>query len=152
MSVWDRPWLELALLALLAIGLAELLRQGLRRWWRSVRARSRGRQATQAERRAARLLRRAGFEIEAVQPRGRYSVLVDERPRTIDVRADYLVRRSGRRLVAEVKSGRVVTEVSCAATRRQLLEYLVAYEVDGVLLVDMTAGRVREVRFPPSAT
>ena len=34
------------------------------------------------------------------------------------------------------------------ATRRQLLEYALAYDVDGVLLVDMTAGRLHQVEFP----
>jgi hypothetical protein len=52
------------------------------------------------------------------------------------------------RLVAEVKSGKIAASLACAATRRQLLEYRLAYDVDGVMLVDMAAGRVHEVRFP----
>ena len=35
-----------------------------------------------------------------------------------------------------------------AATRRQLMEYAIAYDVDGVLLVDMESEKVRRVAFP----
>ena len=33
-------------------------------------------------------------------------------------------------------------------TRRQLLEYAYVFGLDGVLLVDMAAGAIREVEFP----
>ena len=52
------------------------------------------------------------------------------------LRADLLVTRNGRRYVAEVKTGRTAPRLDCAATRRQLLEYRIAFGVDGVLLVD----------------
>jgi len=126
----------------------QILLGWLRRFWASARARARGRHASRAERKAARLLRSEGFEIEAVQPPTRLRIVVDDRPRTVSLRADYLVSRGGLRLVAEVKSGRVSASLACAATRRQLLEYRVAYDVDGVVLVDMAAKQVHEVRFP----
>jgi hypothetical protein len=37
--------------------------------------------------------------------------------------------------------------LSSAATRRQLLEYRLAFDVDGVLLVDVETGEVSEVEF-----
>jgi hypothetical protein len=49
--------------------------------------------------------------------------------------------------VAEVKSGKLAPRIETAATRRQLLEYRVAFDVDGVLLVDEEAGRVSEIVF-----
>ena len=63
-------------------------------------------------------------------------------------RADLLVERDGRLYVADVKSGALATDPTLPATRRQLLEYLLAYEVDGALLVDMEARQIREVVFP----
>jgi hypothetical protein len=66
----------------------------------------------------------------------------------VDLRADYVVEHGGRRYVAEVKSGVFAPRLETAATRRQLLEYRIAFAVDGVLLVDAEEGRVRRVEFP----
>ena len=60
---------------------------------------------------------------------------------------DLRVVRDGRRYVAEVKTGASAPLLTNAATRRQLLEYCVAYQVDSVLLVDVEAQAVREVTF-----
>jgi hypothetical protein len=75
-------------------------------------------------------------------------VVVDGRHRPVELRADYLVRRGSERYVAEVKTGRVAPCLSTAATRRQLLEYRLAYAADGVLLVDMEHKCIHEVEFP----
>ena len=71
----------------------------------------------------------------------------------VDLRADYLVAKGGRTFVAEVKTGRVAPRIESPATRRQLLEYRFAFDVDGVLLVDVDAESVREIAFalPASA-
>jgi hypothetical protein len=50
-----------------------------------------------------------------------------------------------------VKTGRQAPRLGHADTRRQMLEYQLAFEVPGVLLVDAESGRVREVRFPVTA-
>ena len=72
----------------------------------------------------------------------------DGAAQTVDVRADLIVTRGGRRFVAEVKTGELAPRLATVATRRQLLEYAHAFDVDGVLLVDPEAGRVAEVTFP----
>jgi hypothetical protein len=59
-----------------------------------------------------------------------------------------MVLRGGRRFVAEIKTGDQAPDPSFPATRRQLLEYQLVFEVEGLLLVDMAAGRVRTVSFP----
>ena len=82
------------------------------------------------------------------QVEGSYSLVVDGEPLNVPLRADYMVSRRGRRYIAEVKSGKSAPRLSTAATRRQLLEYLVAFEVDGVLLVDGEERQVHEVVFP----
>ncbi len=138
---------------LVALGLGLLLLvQTLRLWLQRRRAgwrsRRRNRVAARAEQRAERLLARAGYRVLEVQPRLGWSIVVDGREEAIELRADLLVARRGRRYVADVKSGRFAPDLRTAATRRQLLEYLVAYRTDGVLLVDMEAEQIREVRFP----
>jgi hypothetical protein len=109
---------------------------------------SRARRGAAGEVAAEPLLRRLGYDIEARQAAAEWTVRVDGEARAVAVRADYLVRRGSRLLAADVKTGRLAPRIESAATRRQLLEYRLAFEVDGVLLVDVEEGRVEEVEFP----
>jgi hypothetical protein len=79
---------------------------------------------------------------------GTYDIAVDGERVAIDVRADYVVALEGKRYVAEVKTGTFAPRIETSATRRQLLEYSVAFDVDGILLVDADAGHVRLVEIP----
>jgi len=134
-------WIALAACASLAalVQTARLTWGQLTRTWK---ARSRARRATAGEVRAETLVMRAGYEVLARQVPGRWTVHADGEPMEVALRADLLVSRAGRRYVAEVKTGRVAPRLDCAATRRQLLEYRVAFGVDGVLLVDAESDRV----------
>lgn len=78
-------------------------------------------------------------------------VEVDGTPIDVPIRVDLVVRRGRRSYVAEVKTGAQAPRIEHAPTRRQLLEYRMAMAVDGALLVDAEAGRVREVVFPGRA-
>jgi hypothetical protein len=137
-----------------AFGAFALL-QTIRLWWlrgaaarRLARARARGRNGEQA---AVGLMERSGYCIDALQPVRRWTIHCDGEPQEIELRADLLVSRAGRRFVAEVKTGDGAPRLQTPATRRQLLEYSVAYDADGVLLVDVEAQRIHEVTFPRSA-
>ena len=133
-----------------ALGVALLIQRA-----RPRRARKRKRQAflaraewaARAEELAAQVLREAGYTILSDQSEHVWDIYVDGEAHPITLRADYLVRRGGRRYVAEVKTGRTAPDVTCAATRRQLLEYRVAYDVAGVILVDMESYSLHEVDF-----
>jgi hypothetical protein len=135
----------------LAVCVTLVLLQTLRLWLRNARPRwalrSRARRGAAGEAAAEPLLRQLGYDVEARQPAAEWTVRVGGEARTVGVRADYLVRRRGRRLAADVKTGRLAPRIESAATRRQLLEYRLAFEVDGVLLVDVEEGRVEEVEF-----
>ncbi len=124
----------------------------LARWWRtwrgSLRARRRAGRAVAGETTAAGMLRKAGFRIVARQARTWWSPLFDGEAYEIEVRADYLVEAEGELLVAEVKTGREAPELATAATRRQLLEYRVAFDVSGVLLVCPERQAIHRVDFP----
>ena len=130
--------------ALLALVLARLLRA----WRGSWRARRRAARAGAGEDGAARLLRRAGFRIVARQARTAWAPRVDGEPQPIELRADYLVESRGELLVAEVKTGDEAPRLSTAATRRQLLEYLIAFAADGALLVCPERGAIHRIEFP----
>ncbi|NOY89557.1 MAG: hypothetical protein GXP55_00005, partial [Deltaproteobacteria bacterium] len=128
-----------------------LLQSARLRWLRarpSRRARKRLRKALRGERDAERLLEARGFVIEARQQRAELTLRVDGEQVSAGVRADLIVRRGDVRYVAEVKTGKLAPRVDHAATRRQLLEYALVFDVDGVLLVEPEADLVREVEFP----
>lgn len=109
--------------------------------------RRRQRRAERAEIDAAGVLRARGFTVLDDQVEFHWEIHLDGEPRDIELRADYLVSRGRKRYVAEVKSGQCAPSISTAATRRQLLEYRVAYPVDGILLVDMEAVKIHVVDF-----
>jgi hypothetical protein len=116
-----------------------------------ARRRRRWERASRAEQDGCRLLEQVGYVVLGSQVETTYTLLVDGRSTTVLLRADYLVSRDGWRYVAEVKSGRRAPLLETSATRRQLLEYLVAFDVRGVLLVDGETRRVHEVVFPTRA-
>jgi hypothetical protein len=123
-----------------------LLRRARRRIGRNNRRR--GRIAARAEGDAEKLLSRAGYKIVDRQVTGAWTLRVDGEDRDVTVRADLIVRRRRRRYIAEVKTGRSAPRPDLPETRRQLLEYLLAFDVAGVLLVDMEARTVHTVEFP----
>ncbi len=104
--------------------------------------------AAEGEARAIAWLTELGYDIIGAQVAADYPVCVDRETITVGVRADYLVQRSGATYVVEVKTGHAAPRVETPATRRQLLEYRIAFDVDGVLLVDAEAQRVHAVSFP----
>jgi hypothetical protein len=145
MPILPLPWL--AALGLLLVSLTAILtlrlQRGIARW----RGRRRVRRGLRAERKAAALVEAAGYRLQAIQPEARYELRVDGRPQPVTVRGDLLARRRGRLFVVEVKTGRGV-DPAITGTRRQLLEYRHAFEVDGLLLADPEAGELRAVEFP----
>ncbi|MBO6939347.1 MAG: hypothetical protein JJ863_30535 [Deltaproteobacteria bacterium] len=141
----------LALLLLAATAL--LLLQSFRLWQRGrVEARRAKRARTlgkRGERDAKRLLKKGKYRIEREQPTGRLDYEVDGQPREAVLRPDFLVRRGRHRYVADAKAGVDATDLGKRGTRRQLLEYALAFpEVAGVLLVDTERGEIHAVGFP----
>ncbi len=135
--------IEIVVLLLVATVVATIL---LLRWWARLggaRGRARG---LRSERRARRLLERAGYKVLRQGVDGRGHVIVDGQRHTVPLRADYLVERAGRQYVVEVKSGGR-RRPTVDTTRRQLLEYCLAFDVPSVLLVDADDEVIAEICF-----
>lgn len=152
-GLWDRSGdLLLGLAALFAL-IAVV--QTVRIFWLqgepSRRARRRVARAMQGERDAERFVREQGYRILAVQPEYTWQLSVDGRPAQVVLRPDLVLERDGRRYVADVKTGNSAPDPLTSSTRRQLLEYLIACKVDGVLVVDVEARRIRSLVFPTRA-
>jgi hypothetical protein len=144
-DLWPLPALILGLLAAVVLLWSMLLRE---RGRASRASKRRVHRAQQGEREAIDLLEAAGYRVIETQHRGRWWVEVDGEEQEVEVIADLLVERDGWRFIAEVKTGGLATDPTRPATRRQLLEYLLAFEPEGLLLVDMDAGVIHEVGFP----
>jgi hypothetical protein len=135
-------------LVVLAFALVVLLFVLVSAWARRRRAQMRSARAVAGEREAAAILRACGYRIVGSQVEVEYPVELDGETLAMGLRADYLVSKGGATFIAEVKTGARAPHIGTAATRRQLLEYEVAFAVDGVLLVDADTGRIHTVAFP----
>jgi hypothetical protein len=127
--------------AVLALALWAAVTRGSRR------ARRRAARAMDGEATARLLLEAHGYEIRGEQVRGSWSLTVDGETFDFGVRADLVVARDGELLVAEVKTGMLAPDPTFGPTRRQLLEYQLVFEVDGVLVVDADRRTISRVAF-----
>ena len=116
--------------------------------YRRVRMKHRFSRAHKKETEAAAILEDYGYTVLGAQVEGSIDLTQDGDPLSAALRADYWVEKHGRSFIAEAKSGNKVINVLDRGTRRQLLEYLVSYQVDGVLLVNTEDRIVSEVCFP----
>lgn len=150
-ALW--PVLTLVLLAALLVALVG---------WERARGRvgranrRRQRVARRGESAAEVLLAELGYEVVDRQVHQPWTVTVDGHEHTVAARLDLLVERGGLCYAAEVKTGSRAPDPTRPTTRRQLLEYQLLFDVDGVLLVDMEAGVVHTVELsilsaPPRA-
>ncbi|MDD9937902.1 MAG: hypothetical protein OXT09_30100 [Myxococcales bacterium] len=139
----DARWFAASLVALLLLAAGFRIRGVLDR----LRQRARQRRAARGEQRAFPLLESRGYRVVDSQPPAQLMLRVDGEAQEIALRADYLVERAGRRYVAEVKTGRHAPNPRNPDTRRQLLEYRLAYDVAGVLLIDMERRSIHRVDF-----
>ncbi len=145
----QRLWTDETIAAILAgIAVGAFTVWACTRFIRQLRLKLRTGRARRMELRAAGMLEDAGYTVIDTQVAGQTHVVVNGASMHVEVRADYLVKREGRTFVAEAKSGTRAPDPANRATRRQLLEYAIAYDTDGVLLVDTESGTVYEVEFP----
>lgn len=138
---------------LIAILTAVLVVQNATHWFRGFKrrrvARRRARRAAAGEVEAEALAKQLGYRVVERQAATVWQIQVDGEPTPIALRADLMLSKGGRRFVADVKTGQKAPSITNSKTRRQLLEYFLAYDVDGVVLIDMTDGRLRHVDFGP---
>jgi hypothetical protein len=140
--------LRLALAVTASVLVLVVLRQALGVWLRRRRIVHRLEEARRGEVRARGLLEARGYSVVGAQSICSYKLAIDDEELEVPLRADYLVTRDGLRYVAEVKTGALAPYLRTPATRRQLLEYRLAFDVDGILLVDAEQERIHVVRFP----
>lgn len=117
------------------------------RWRTQRRGRRVARRGLRGEVDGVRVLEDAGYVVVDTQVRAKAVVEVDGEDETYELRIDAIVARDGRRFVAEFKTGNAAS-IGSAPTRRQLLEYALAFPDHGLLLIDASEGTLQEVGFP----
>ena len=150
MDLGSIPREALAAVAALAVAIAltQALVHAVRRGLKGQRMALRMQRAARGEARAPAWLEAHGYTVLGAQVAVEHPVQVDDRVVTVALRADYLAEKDGARFVVEVKTGALAPRIETSATRRQILEYRIAFDVDGVVLVDAETGNVHEVTFP----
>jgi hypothetical protein len=146
------PSPALFLFALAVATITLVLGRSAARRWAAWKLRRRMARARRLEADAAELLVAAGYDVLDRQVAGVLPMRVDGAEQAAPLRADYIARRGRRRFVVEVKSGVRAPDPGDRATRRQLLEYAVAWRAHGTLLVNAEAGAVQEIEFPDLRT
>ena len=116
-------------------------------WLRTKRLRKRFSKSRQAEKEAEKILKRNGYAIIDAQKSKPLLVTIGDKIHRYLVRIDYLARKKGKIYVVEVKSGEKIPYITNRETRRQMLEYYLAYQPSGILLLNMKNKSISEVKF-----
>ncbi|HEX5661264.1 MAG TPA: hypothetical protein VFX59_28940 [Polyangiales bacterium] len=122
--------------------------EGLRRTFVAKRSASKAaKHGIKSEKDAEKLLKKLGYQVIQRRPPASYWAVVDGEPQAINLAGDWLLEKGGQSFLAEVKTGKAA-KLENEATRRQILEYQLAFGVDAILLLDMDAKVMRTIRFP----
>lgn len=101
-----------------------------------------------AERAARRELESLGFQIIKHQVETEIGWWIDDQWFETRITADYLVRRNGKNGIVEVKTGNE-SKATHRHTRRQLLEYQVAFSIDEIYLYNADQNKLQRIDFGP---
>ncbi|HZK41001.1 MAG TPA: hypothetical protein VFC91_05540 [Atribacterota bacterium] len=121
-------------------------------WLRAKKLRKRFSKSRQAEKEAEKILRKNGYTIIDAQKSKPILLTIGDKIHRYLVRIDYLARKRGKVFVVEVKSGEKIPYITNRETRRQMLEYYLAYQPCGILLLNMKNKSISEVKFQFEST
>lgn len=103
--------------------------------------------AFDGEKSAHTLLEKNGYLLDQTQKVSSLKMYVNNQSFSYKVRPDGFATKEGKSFLVEVKTGKVATNPTLIATRRQLLEYFHGFDVDGVLLVDAEEDQIHKIHF-----
>ncbi|KKM11765.1 hypothetical protein SY88_07045 [Clostridiales bacterium PH28_bin88] len=104
---------------------------------------------TKTEKQVWERLHDEGYHLMDIHRRVPVTTILDGRWYTHTLQADLVVRRERRTMVVKVRRGgkQAQGKRRDGESRRQLLEYYLAYRPDGLMLVDISGDRIRQVSF-----
>lgn len=92
-------------------------------------------------------LKRHGFRIIKEQAHSEQVMIIDGERTTFTLRADFIVSKNGKRYIVDAKSGIEGSQPASMPTRRQLLEYYLYYNVNGVYLYNSRENKLHLIHF-----
>ena len=116
-------------------------------WLKAKRLKRRFSKSRQAEKEAEKLLKKKGYTIIDFQKSKPLLITFGDKIHRYLIRIDYLVSKRGKIYVVEVKSGEKTSYITNRETRRQMLEYYLAYQPSGIILLNMKNKSISEVKF-----
>ena len=125
-----------------------LTRQGQIALAVAKKSREHARRGHVAEREAQQVLESMGFKVLDKQVETEIGWWSDQDWYETTITADYLVKRNGHTAIVEVKTGKE-SKATHRHTRRQLLEYRIAFSVDHIYLFDGERQQLSQIDFDP---
>ncbi|AEF94936.1 hypothetical protein Desca_2097 [Desulfotomaculum nigrificans CO-1-SRB] len=141
-------------LLILGVIIGAFLLYNISKLWRSWATSRRVVKAGKAEAAARKFLESEGYTVLAVQERVPVVTKINGKPHKSHIQADLLVQKGKEIFVVDVKTGETALKPSAPDIRRQLLEYFLVYQTDGVIVLDMDNKKLYrmefEIKFPSS--
>jgi len=127
--------------------LSLILFQKCRSFLNNRRAKKRAFISKHAEKNAEKWLKKNGFRILEKQKNRPLIIQAGNARYRYLIRTDFLVKKGSSKYIVEVKSGKKNNNIANRDTRRQLLEYFLAYPSYGIILFDMENKNFSEIKF-----
>lgn len=110
-----------------------------------IKLKKRFKEAQKQEKGAKEILINNGYKVLDYQYEIVYKIYKDGEEIKIRITPDYIVKKNGKKYIAEVKTG-MSTNIKNRHTRRQLMEYFYSGGMS-TLLVDMDKKEIMEIKF-----
>lgn len=112
-----------------------------------LRRRRRLTRARKGEAEAIQFFEDQGYTIVDMQQKKTLVTWINGNPRYHNLMADFVVKKGGKTYIVEVKTGKQPPRPTSADTRRELLEYFLAYRPYGILVVDLQKKTMHTIAF-----
>ncbi|MDW7683167.1 MAG: hypothetical protein SCK29_03485 [Bacillota bacterium] len=116
-------------------------------WFRRNFRRISGKKPGRSNTRTVQFLQDAGYDVLKAKPIIRVKMEIDGKPHPFELKADYLVSKSGRRYLVRVRRDNKAVRLQSKMWRNSLLRDVLAYRAGGILIVNVEKETLHEVRF-----
>ncbi|MDX9872084.1 MAG: hypothetical protein RBT41_06670 [Clostridia bacterium] len=117
------------------------------RYWQGIKRQKYLKRARRGEAAAIKLLEGKGYQITGIQEKKTITTWIDGKPKNNHLTVDLIAQKRGKTFIVEVKTGKKASTPLVAGIRRQLLEYFLAFNPHGMILVDMEKKALHEISF-----
>ena len=134
-------------LVLVSAGFLWFAHRAFKHWLMRRRILAKAKHGRRVEDQAGVYLAKHGYQVIEQHPKMPYSWRLDGEEMTVNAAPDWHVYKDGKTYLVEVKTGGQANPRS-AKVRRQLLEYYLYGDADGVIYLDGDRGQILTVTFP----